>query len=414
MLRRASASAPALALLLAALSAGGLACDDAGSNAAGGPDGSGAGSAPATADQPVAGDGLRIVSDDPAHEGRTPEELERQGVRLYFHDFGRVPLGEVVRHTFHLRNTDSAPIEVSRFQPSCSCTTGELVFEDASGETVRLKSSSRNLEQTPIPAGADVDLVIVLDTNHSEPLSHNTDKLYSVQMVNSSPNRGFQRFEAHIMIERAFQATPQPLDLQRIPKSAGGVGTLDVVPVGDSGATLVGVGPLPPGVNASLIAQPVYGREAWKLEVRLLPPLDPGPIRHTFDLMAVDAEGLPYPPFPIEVHAYGTEDVDWTPQRFLMRGAAGAAPDTAATVELYSLLAGERLLVTDARLVGEGTERLTLKVEPNLRDSNGRSERWTLRVGPKQPFGEGIVRGKVVVELEGRDPVEIELAINAN
>ena len=131
-------------------------------------------------------------------------------------------------------------------------------------------------------------------------------------------------------------------------------------------------------------------------------------------LMAVDAEGLPYPPFPIEVHAYGTEDVDWTPQRFLMRGAAGAAPETAATVELYSLLAGERLLVTDARLVGEGTERLTLKVEPNLRDSNGRSARWTLRVGPKQPFGEGIVRGKVVVELEGREPVEIELAINAN
>ena len=78
MLRRASASAPALALLLAALSAGGLACDDAGSNAAGGPDGSGAGSAPATADQPVTGDGLRIVSDDPAHEGQTPEEYARQ------------------------------------------------------------------------------------------------------------------------------------------------------------------------------------------------------------------------------------------------------------------------------------------------------------------------------------------------
>jgi hypothetical protein len=357
------------------------------------------------------GMGLVVTSDDPAHAGKTPEELEELGVRLYYHDFGNVPLGDSARHVFHLKNTDAAPVLVTRMQPTCSCTIAELSFQAADGSPARIKSSAHAGDPTPIPPGAAVELAFTIDTAHSEQTSHNTDKLYSVQVVTSSENRAYLRFEGHIVIERAFQATPQPLDLGRIPRNGGATGEVEIIPVGDSGASLVGVGKLPPGVRADLIAEPLYGSTLWTLQVTLEPPLAPGPVLQRFDLMAEDTEGLPYPPFPIEVHAYAVEDVDWSPQRFLMRNASVADRPLEATIELYSLLAGDRLLVTGAHLEGEGTERLALKFEPNLRDAAGRSERWTLRLTPQQPFGDRIVRGKAVVELEGRDPLAIELLV---
>jgi hypothetical protein len=359
----------------------------------------------------VSGMGLVIQSDDPAHAGLSPEELEARRIRLYFHDFGRVPLGETARHVFRLKNTNSEPVAITRMQPSCSCTSAELVFEAADGRSTRIRSSARDSAAVPIPPGATAELAFTLNTEHSEPTSHNTDKLYSVHVATTSPKRGFLRFEAHVYIERAFQATPQPLDLQRISINGGGTGTVDLIRVGTSGARLVGVGPLPPGVRASIVEESMLGSPLWKLAITLEPPVASGPILQRFELMAEDPEGLPYPSFPIEVHAYGVLDVDWSPQRLLLRNAS-IDRGMEASVEIYSLLAGDRLLVTSARLAGDGTDKLDLKVAPDLRDANGRSERWTLTLTPKQPFGEEIVRGKAVVELEGRDPIEIDVLVH--
>jgi hypothetical protein len=38
-------------------------------------------------------------------------------------DFGRVPVGTVVKATFNLTNTGSAPLEILNVQPGCGCTT---------------------------------------------------------------------------------------------------------------------------------------------------------------------------------------------------------------------------------------------------------------------------------------------------
>ena len=376
--------------------------------------GCGSGSDGARAAEPgqatgLADEGLVIIPEDPAHRGLTPEELDAQGVRPYFHDFGNVQVGEAVRHVFRLENTDPEPVEVSRMQASCSCTTAELRYTGADGEPVVVRSATRGRTQAAIPPGATAELALTLDTTHSEPTSHNTDKLYSLQMVTSSANRGFLRFEAHIFVERAVQATPQPLNLGRIASTGGGTGTIDIIAVNDSGVRLVGVGPLPPGVRAQIVAEPLYGSTLWVLEVTLEPPLAPGPHHQRFELMTEDADGLPYHPFPIEVQAFATEDVDHSPQRFLMRKAAEVDGPLTAEVELFSLLEGERLLVTDARLEGPGSEQLELRFAPNLRDASGRSEKWTLTVQTKVPFGEAIVRAQVVVELEGRDDVVIDV-----
>ena len=361
---------------------------------------------------PATGMGLVVVPEDPAQVGVAPEELEARGVRAYFHDFGRVRLGETVQHVFRLENTDPAPVTVTRMQASCGCTTPTIRYTDAQGQEVRGRNTGRTGPVITIPAGVVAELSFKIDTNHSERVYHNTDKLYTVQIATDSPNRGYMRLEAHIYVERAFQATPQPLDLGRIPRSGGGSGKIGIIPVGGLDASLVGVGELPPGLRAELIAEPSYGTTMWTVEVTLEPPLEPGPILRRFDLMTEDKDKRPYYPFPLEVRAYATEDVDWSPQRFLMRNAAVADGPLEAQIEIYSLLSGERLKVTGTRLEGEGTEALELLCEPKVKDSQGRSEKWTLRLRTRLPFPDQIVRGKAVVELEGRDPLAIEILVN--
>src|SRR5262245_44639086 len=67
---------------------------------------------------PSPGLGLVVVPADPADRGVAPEALEARGVRSYFHDFGRVPLGDKVQHVFQLENTDPRPVTVTRMQAS--------------------------------------------------------------------------------------------------------------------------------------------------------------------------------------------------------------------------------------------------------------------------------------------------------
>ena len=361
---------------------------------------------------PTGGMGLVVVPADPAQRGIAPEELEARGVRSYFHDFGRVRLGETVQHVFQVENTDPRPVTITRMQASCGCTTPTIRYADKAGQEVRGRTAGRAGPVITIPPGTVADLAFRIDTNDSEKLSHNTDKLYTVQVATDSPNRGYLRLEAHIVIERAFQATPQPLELGRIPRGGGATGKVGIIAVGTVDAKLVRVGELPPGVRAELIAEPLNGMTTWNVEITLEPPLEPGPVLRRFDLMTEDAEGLPYYPFPLEVRAFVVEDVDWSPQRFLMRNAATAEKPLEAAVEIYSLLSGERLKVTGARLEGQGTQALEIAFEPNEADANGRSEKWTLTLRTRQPFGDEVVRGKAVVELDGREPAEIELLVN--
>lgn len=354
------------------------------------------------------GMGLVILPADTALRGLSPEELEARGVRSYFHDFGRVQVGETVQHLFQLENTDPAPVTITRMQASCGCTTPTIRYVTATGEEVRGTTAGRAGPVITIPPGTTAELAFRLDTSHSERVTHNTDKVYTVQIQTDSPNRAYMRLEAHIFIERAFQVTPEPLDLGRIPRSGGGRGRIDVLAVGASRATIVGPADLPPGLTVEVVAE----AQLWHVNVALEPPLEPGPLRRTFELMTEDEEELPYYPLQLEVRAYVVEDVDWSPERFLVRNAAEAGQPLQAAVEVYSLLSGERLRVTGAHVEGEGTEGLQVAFEPNDADAHGKSIKWTLKLSTPVPFGEAVVRGKVKVELEGREPLSIELVVN--
>ena len=357
--------------------------------------------------------GLVVIPEDPAHHGVLPEDLEAQGIRPYYHDFGRVPVGETIQHVFQLENTDPQPVTITRMQASCGCTKPSIRYVDADGREVK-GTSGRDGKVLVVPPGEVAELSFRIDTKKTQPLSHNTGKLYTVTMVTDSPNRAHLRLETHVLVENAFQVTPNPIDLGRVPASAGGEATTDIIQLAGIGARIVGVGPLPGGVEAEVVEQEVLGRPVWTLQVSLVPPMDKGPVQHEIELMTEDPEGLPYFPLPIEVRAYAVDDIEWSPIRFVLRGAAegDGAPESVLT--LYSLLSGEDLKITAARLEGQGTDGLELTYRALAPDTRGRSKRWELTLRPRPSFGDAIVRGEAVIELEGHDPVRIDVIANPN
>ena len=53
----------------------------------------------------------------------------------YEHDFGKIIEGEVVKYTFHFKNTGDQPLKLLRVKPSCGCTTPSFTEGDiAPGE----------------------------------------------------------------------------------------------------------------------------------------------------------------------------------------------------------------------------------------------------------------------------------------
>lgn len=45
------------------------------------------------------------------------------------HDFGEIPQGTPVSHTFLIENTGNAPLEILSVKPSCSCTVADYTKE---------------------------------------------------------------------------------------------------------------------------------------------------------------------------------------------------------------------------------------------------------------------------------------------
>ena len=351
--------------------------------------------------------GIVVLSADPAHSAFTPEELATLPTRLYYHDFGRVPLGEVVQHAFPIRNTDPRPVAITRMQSKCGCTTAEVRYEDADGDLVR--SLPKGNPRIVLPAGQDAVLNVRVDTSLLQRHQHNADQLATIQVATDSPNNRFFQLEAHYLPVVAFQATPMPIDVGRISRNAGGFGRTDLVRTGAvPTASVVGIGETPPDVRATIHEEDVFGSPLWVVEVELIPPLEPGPLSRTFDILTDDGDGTEAAPVRAHVLGHVVEDVDWSPLRLVARPPApGAAPE--AEVEVFSHVPGMRFALSDPRLEGEGADELEVAVLPIARDPAGRSAGWRVRLkAPGAPFAPR--SGTLRLALD--DPARPEIAID--
>lgn len=78
-----------------------------------------------------------ILGTTQAQTAPAPETLQFKETQ---YDFGKIPQGKPVYHTFYLTNTGAEPLKIENIQTSCGCTTPEWSREPiAAGATTTIK-----------------------------------------------------------------------------------------------------------------------------------------------------------------------------------------------------------------------------------------------------------------------------------
>jgi hypothetical protein len=348
-------------------------------------------------------------------------EFEIQGApreyrqRAEFHDFGLVPLGEVVEHTWTLQNTDEVAIRLHKLSPSCTCTTVRTQLLDASGAVVETPPNVAP-DVLEIPAQAKVQFVVQIDTR--EIRVKNTDKLVMIQLITSSAHRPYLTLEAHIVADSPLQLNPEGLELGRVPASVGATAKLDLVPVGPTGTLPLELGPVPAGFEAQLEHRELVGRDIWTLTLTALPPVAPGPLRGEIEVRTRRPKETPFPgqrvlddpsiewepglAYHVRFAGQGIGDLDVFPVQLVANGTR--AGGGRGEVVLSSLLAGQRLRVTGTKLVLSGGiathGELAVHALPVDPDDGGRAAQWRLELVAPPGFAPTQLAGTAVIELD--------------
>ncbi len=338
-----------------------------------------------------------------------PAGVSERDPRLNYHDFGRVPDGDVVRHVFRMRNEDPREVAITRVVPGCGCSAVSLraVAPDGSlAEGLPIASRSQRLLQVPPAAVAEIEVTI--DTR--ELATKNADKLITISVATDSPASFYFNLEVHLFVERPFELVPGRIDLGRVPVSGGGEGALDIVPVTEYGQKVSGIQELPPGVHAELVSEERAGVPIWVLRAGFDAPLTLGGHHAEIVLATEEDSGASGRPLAVSLQAFAVPDIASEPARLVFASPRGQSARLRA--EIFSLLGGQRLLVLGAELPPEHKELLDVSIEPLDPDSEQRSVRWavTLATRPPLPEQESLLSGTLLLRLDDPQHETCELS----
>jgi hypothetical protein len=352
----------------------------------------------------------RPVDPNPPLDAERTEPIERSN----FHDFGRVPLGEIVTHVFVLENTDRVPVTISHIAPSCGCTTPSVRTQGPDGTWIQGQMQNPD-GILRIASGARAELELRIDTRAVQ--KNNADKHVSVRVVTDSLTRPYLTLEAHIIAETPLQATPTTLDFGQLAAGAGGSARVELLPVGESGLVPAAITSAPPGISARIERGQTAPRETWVVVAELLPPLQPGAIHTRIELELVPrAElglvGVPRPDVPaarrfeLPVHAQIVPDLGLEPVQLALVGERGKAASGSST--LRTRLPGHRVLATRVQLNGPLSEHLSATLEAEAPDAAGRAASWIVRLEASPDFPTGFAAGKGSIEIDDAQYPRVE------
>ena len=350
------------------------------------------------------GRGLEILP----YEDPTIGPVAEKDPRLYYHDFGNVPMGELVSRVFQLRNTDPRPVSIKRLVPSCGCTLPTVSYVRDDGEVVvgNVKPVAGESVIT-IPPGVVADLTLEIDTRLIK--NANVDKLLTATITTDSPNGFYLNLEAHIFVERPFTVVPETLNFGRIPVNGGGEKSVQVVQSPGFHRRVTEVVEQPEGVTAELSLDDSLDRSLWTLTVRVEPPLERGRLNGQIVLATQDELGEPSETIAVPLVADGVPDIQAEPARIVF--SAERASSSAGSCVVRSLLQGHVFGIEEARVDVEHEARLEIAYEPVAPDPEGRSGAWklTLKTVPPLEAGDGLLAGDVVLTLD--DPQHPDLRV---
>jgi hypothetical protein len=346
--------------------------------------------------QASAGAGLVVV--DPQFPD-VPDEI----------DLGHVSFGDTLRRTVRLRNDSPRPLTIRKVSPGCSCTTPELSYTDpGSGELVRGNTRGPG-DVLTLPPGVVAEMVLSVDSTVAP--SKNAHKLIVLRITTDSDVTPYLTFNVRIFVESFFRPSPAVVDLKQVPINGGGDGSIDLAPDSLDGRRILSVSKSPLELVPELVESPVFGAQVWKLNVRLLPPIELGHREYTVELATSgpggEGEG---PPLVVRVRAMGVPDSALEPAVLLLDHVAPGARAT-AQARLIARLQGHALKITSARVEGELAGKLEVEIAPTQPDAEGRASLWDLRMVALEELGSAPLSGLLVVETADPEQPRFESRI---
>jgi len=357
-----------------------------------------------TADRPPTQGGLEVLvqpDEDPGRPG-------------YF-DFGKVQLGEMVTHTFVLKNTDPRKVILQKVDPGCGCTV-PLIGKRLPDGSLEAALSDRPGELMHLEPGEVVEVLLRVDTTAIR--TKNIDKHFMVRLASDSVVRPFITLECHLFVRQRFQVAPASIDLDAIPIGAGKEGKVTIKAMGPELSRITGLGPLPEGVVARVEESPLGGPDGgvWVLQAGFLPPLERGRIATQITLHTETLTGEPGMDLTVSLAGTGVDDVTVSPSRLILRPAhqppGGAAPEAnPARIEaqLVSHLAGHRFMVTGYTITGDAADALHLEAEAYLPALDGTSGQWNLALVAVEKPPLAAFTGTITIELDDPQYPTIEI-----
>lgn len=357
---------------------------------------------PAIGCAPPPARGLTLVA------GPDAADPERPG----YHDFGRVPAGERVAHAYLLRNDSAHPIAILDVVPGCGCTVPSLSYRARDGSLVQ--GAPVHPGRTPeaplleLPAGRTAELSLAIDAAGVRP--HNAPRLYTTRITTDSLVTPFLTLETNIVAEQPFLVVPPELELGSVPLNGGGEGRVRVSQSPGFDLELAGDASATGGFEVELVPVQSPGGPSWELVAGLPPPVASGPRRGLATLAARRSDGQPARPLLVELRATGVPDLATEPARLILIAEAGSADEPSASVELFSLVPGQRLVVQGVTVPAEHAQLLAASCSPLEPDAAGRSRRWRVTLRCVGALPESVLTGSLQVQLEGGQPQSHALA----
>lgn len=345
------------------------------------------------------GEGLVILP----YDGPLAHGVTTRDARLYYHDFGRVPDGQVVTRVFRLRNSDPRPVRILRVDPSCGCTGAELSKVGADGTRVKgrpIRSRLEGPEDCLLAVAPGEVAEVELQISTGSLVTKNADKLVNVRLTTDSPNGFYLTLEAHILVEKPFAVVPGTLAFGNVPENGGGRAKVEIVPAGHFTYELGALTSVPEGVHAVLTREIRNAAPIWTLEAELEPPLARGLRMETLRIATEEAPGVPGHELEVPLLASIVSDFSAEPERIVFAAPRDATVRSGS--DFRSLLSGHRLRVTGIELPEEHRGYLAASLVPEEPSADGASPRWRIELEtvPPLPDDEELLTGELLLTLD--------------
>ncbi|MCK6446271.1 MAG: DUF1573 domain-containing protein [Planctomycetes bacterium] len=321
-------------------------------------------------------------------------------------DLGVVTFGDIAEVVIRLKNQDGRPLTVDQIQVPCSCTTATISYVDEKGERVHGEPASTPL--IVVPDGVVAELKVVTDTR-LVPVQ-NTAKRMRIVVLTDSKTNPFLAAEVHLIVELAFQAVPGTLRLGDVAETEGARASAKIVSLGVDGKKLTGIESSSHGVTATVSFDEGVVPDQWTLNVELAAPVERGPIDGYVEIGTTGPRGEGRgKPVRVPIVGTGVPDIELRPERLIF---VGLAANTAAEVQLFGHLAGQRLRVLGVQPDAAADGLIVATAEPLAADDSGKSPQWRIRARLAKDAPNELV-GVLKLETDELGTLELPYAIAA-